>query len=84
MTFAFFWNTPRLPSVSGCCSGLPICKKSFLNYGYNKQQWIENLRYIGYKFGVVVQGFELWIPMENAYFEAFQIAEKADLILKQK
>ena len=28
--------------------------------------------------------FELWIPMENAYFEAFQIAEKADLILEQE
>ena len=27
---------------------------------------------------------ELWIPMENAYFETFQIAEKADLILTQK
>ena len=24
---------------------------------------------------------ELWIPMENAYFETFHIAEKADLIL---
>lgn len=28
--------------------------------------------------------FELWIPMENAYFEAFHIAEKADLILTQE
>lgn len=27
---------------------------------------------------------ELWIPMENAYFEAFQIPEKADLILTQE
>lgn len=27
---------------------------------------------------------ELWIPMENAYFETFHIAEKADLILEQK
>lgn len=22
----------------------------FINYGYNKQQWVENLRYVGYKF----------------------------------
>lgn len=41
---------------------MPLFDESFLNYGYNKQQWIENLRYIGYKFGVVVQGFGMDVP----------------------
>ena len=41
---------------------MPLFDESFLNYGYNKQQWIENLRYIGYKFGVVVQGFGIDVP----------------------
>ena len=41
---------------------MPLFDESFLNYGYNKQQWIETLRYIGYKFGVVVQGFGMDVP----------------------
>ena len=27
---------------------LPLFDERFINYGYNKQQWVEHLRYIGY------------------------------------
>ena len=29
---------------------MPLFDERFINYGYNKQQWVENLRYVGYKF----------------------------------
>ena len=29
---------------------MPLFDERFINYGYNKQQWVENLQYVGYKF----------------------------------
>ena len=48
---------------------MPLFDERFTDYGYNKQQWIENLRYIGYKFGVVVQGFGMDVPHPVYYIE---------------
>ena len=36
---------------------LPSFDESFLNYGFNKVQWIENLRYLGYEFYVATNAF---------------------------
>ena len=41
---------------------LPLFDERFINYGYNKQQWVEHLRYIGYKFAQLVQGYGIDIP----------------------
>ena len=41
---------------------LPLFDERFINYGYNKQQWVEHLRYIGYKFAQLVHGYGIDIP----------------------
>ena len=41
---------------------LPLFDERFINYGYNKQQWVEHLRYIGYKFDQLVHGYGIDIP----------------------
>ena len=41
---------------------LPLFDERFINYGYNKVQWIEHLRWIGYQFGVIAQSFATDIP----------------------
>ena len=38
-------------------SSLPFFDEIFINYGFNKVQWIENLRYFGYEFYVANQVF---------------------------
>lgn len=59
----------------------------FINYGYNKQQWVENLRYIGYKFAQLVQCFGIDIPhpMYNLYsYSINRIKHKKQWILASK
>ena len=41
---------------------LPLFEEKFINYGYNKVEWIENLRYLGYEFYVLTQSFAVDIP----------------------
>ena len=41
---------------------MPLFDERFINYGYNKQQWVEHLRYVGYKFAQLVQGYGIDIP----------------------
>ena len=36
-------------------SSLPYFDERFINYGFNKVQWIENMRYLGYEFYVLAQ-----------------------------
>lgn len=36
---------------------MPMFNEIFYNYGRNKVEWIEHLRYLGYKFAILVQGF---------------------------
>ena len=43
-------------------SHLPLFNETFYNYGYNKVQWIEHLRYSGYKFGQLINGFGIDVP----------------------
>lgn len=43
-------------------SFLPPFDESFFNYGFNKVQWIENLRYNGYEFYVAANAFAVDIP----------------------
>lgn len=38
-------------------SGLPQFDERFINYGYNKIQWFEHLRYAGYEFSVLSHGY---------------------------
>lgn len=33
-------------------SNLPYFDERFVNYGYNKVQWVANLRFMGYQFYV--------------------------------
>ena len=41
---------------------LPLFDERFINYGFNKVQWIENLRYLGYEYSVLSQAFAVDIP----------------------
>ncbi len=43
-------------------SFLPPFDESFFNYGFNKVQWVENLRYNGYEFYVAASAFAVDIP----------------------
>ena len=48
---------------------MPMFNEIFYNYGRNKVEWIEHLRYLGYKFAILVQGFGVDIPHPRSYFE---------------
>ena len=41
---------------------LPLFDERFINYGYNKVQWIEHLRWLGYQFAVMAHSFAVDIP----------------------
>lgn len=41
---------------------LPLYDERFVGYGWNKVQWIEHLRYIGYRFYVFNNGFIIHCP----------------------
>ncbi|CBK23214.2 uncharacterized protein [Blastocystis hominis] len=41
---------------------LPLFDERFINYGFNKVQWIENLRYFGYEFYVLSHAYAVDIP----------------------
>ena len=40
----------------------PLFDERFINYGYNKIEWIETLRYTGYKFAILINGFGMDVP----------------------
>ena len=44
---------------------LPLFDERFINYGFNKVQWIENLRYLGFEFSVLSQAFAVDIPLSS-------------------
>ena len=41
---------------------LPLFDERFINYGFNKVEWIENLRYLGYEYHVLSQVYAIDIP----------------------
>ncbi|KAK8811692.1 glycosyltransferase-like protein LARGE1 [Blastocystis sp. ATCC 50177/Nand II] len=41
---------------------LPRFDERFINYGFNKVQWIEHLRYLGYEFSVLAQSYAVDMP----------------------
>ena len=41
---------------------LPLFIELFYNYGKDKIQWVENVRYVGSKFGMFVQSYCIDIP----------------------
>lgn len=43
-------------------ASLPLFDERFINYGFNKVQWIENLRYMGYEFSVLSHAYAIDIP----------------------
>ena len=48
--------------MMGRTEQLPLFDERFINYGFNKVQWIENLRYLGFEFSVLSQAFAVDIP----------------------
>ena len=40
-------------------SELPLFDERFVNYGYNKVQWVTNLRYVGFRFYVLGTDFAI-------------------------
>lgn len=48
---------------------IPLFNELFINYGFNKVEWIENLRYLGYEFYVLNNGFAVDIPHKSYGFE---------------
>ena len=43
-------------------SFLPPFDERFVNYAYNKVQWLEHLRYRGYVFSILTDGFAVDVP----------------------
>ena len=43
-------------------SHLPLFDERFINYGFNKVEWIETLRYRGFEFYILSQSFAFDIP----------------------
>ena len=43
-------------------SEMPLFDERFINFGFNKIEWIETLRYTGYKFAVLINGFGMDVP----------------------
>lgn len=41
---------------------LPSFDERFINYAYNKVQWLEHLRYRGYAFSIITNGFAVDVP----------------------
>ena len=41
---------------------LPSFDERFINYAYNKVEWIEHLRYRGYAFRILTKGFGVDVP----------------------
>ena len=41
---------------------LPQFDERFINYGFNKVEFIENLRYLGFEFSVLTQSYAIDIP----------------------
>ena len=41
---------------------MPLFDERFINYGWNKVQWIEHLRRRGYQFSVMTRGFAVDMP----------------------
>ena len=51
---------------------MPRFDERFVNYGYNKVQWLEHLRYVGYDFEVLTRGFAVDIPHKKSkYWSTF-------------
>ena len=46
-------------------SSLQLFDETFVNYGFNKVQWIESLRYSGYEFYVLNNGFLIDMPHKS-------------------
>lgn len=54
------------------CDSMPMFDERFVNYGYNKVQWLEHLRYVGYDFEILTNGFAVDIPHKRSqYWSAF-------------
>ena len=52
--------------------GMPRFDERFVNYGYNKVQWLEHLRFVGYDFEVLTRGFAVDIPHKKSkYWSTF-------------
>ena len=41
---------------------LPAFDERLVNYGYNKVQWLEHLRYVGYRYSILSNGYSVDIP----------------------
>lgn len=51
---------------------IPRFDERFVNYGYNKVQWLEHLRFVGYDFEVLTHGFAVDIPHKKSkYWSTF-------------
>lgn len=45
---------------------LQLFDETFVNYGFNKVQWIETLRYSGYEFYIVNDAFLVDMPHKSS------------------
>lgn len=48
-------------------SSIPLFDETFVNYGFNKVQWIEHLRYRGFEFFTSMQAFLVDIPHKKSW-----------------
>ena len=53
----------------------PLFDPRFINYGYNKVQFIEHLRYLGYKFLILTKSFAVDMPHRNSRYKSKFLGE---------
>ena len=64
--------------------GMPLFDERFVNYGYNKVQYVEHLRRAGYTFFILNHAFAMDIPHPDSSFRREYIASMHGESLKMK
>lgn len=66
--------------------GMPMFDERFVNYGYNKVQYVEHLRSAGYSFYILNHAFAMDVPHPDSSFRRVYLAslDGQSLRMKQK
>ena len=67
---------------------LPLFDERFINYGYNKVQWVEHLRWIGYQFALIIQSFAVDVPhppseYAKSWSKQWEAKENANITMRK-
>ena len=75
----FCWDNPNQEPflIVAKTPELPRFTPSFIDYGYNRMEWVAHLRYAGYRFSVLSQAWGFHLRHEKSFY-ALKSREKSD------